>query len=256
MPFAVIPVLDVKDGLAVHAIGGIRDRYQPLRTILHDGSRPIDIARAYRYNLGLTSLYLADLDAIAGKPQAISLYMTIIDQGTHLLLDAGFRDLSDIFPLEEVSSISLVVALETIRGPAEARAIVDRFGPARVVFSLDQFKGRPLSATTNAWESRSSSEIAERVIDLGFERLILLDLARVGTGKGAGSLDLLRSLRDRRPEVEIISGGGVSGMADLQTLKTAGAVGVLVGSAFHDGRIGPAELAELNRGSPSEPHPD
>src|SRR5262249_58597615 len=57
--FRVIPVLDVKDRIAVHAIGGIRSHYRPLLSKLHPSSDPIAIARAYRDVLGLHDLYLA-----------------------------------------------------------------------------------------------------------------------------------------------------------------------------------------------------
>src|SRR5947209_7775724 len=61
----IIPVLDLKAGLAVHAVAGDRAYYQPIRSILHQGSDPIGLARAYRDKLGLSDLYVADLDAIA-----------------------------------------------------------------------------------------------------------------------------------------------------------------------------------------------
>src|SRR5947209_13264350 len=46
-PMRIIPVLDVQDGLAVAARAGDRAHYHPVRSILHEGSEPIGIARAY-----------------------------------------------------------------------------------------------------------------------------------------------------------------------------------------------------------------
>ena len=65
--FRVIPVLDVKNGQAVHAVGGIRSHYRPLQSLLHPSCEPLELARAYRDLLGLRELYLADLDAISGN---------------------------------------------------------------------------------------------------------------------------------------------------------------------------------------------
>ena len=53
--FRVIPVLDVKDGLAVHAVGGQRSHYRPVRSLLHPSADPLDLARAYRDILGSTN---------------------------------------------------------------------------------------------------------------------------------------------------------------------------------------------------------
>ena len=61
-PFRVIPVLDLKDGQAVHAVAGQRSHYQPVRSILHPSADPMDLARAFRDMLGLHKLYLADLE--------------------------------------------------------------------------------------------------------------------------------------------------------------------------------------------------
>jgi phosphoribosylformimino-5-aminoimidazole carboxamide ribotide isomerase len=245
MNFSIIPVLDVKDGRAVHAVGGTRDLYQPMRTILHEGSRPIDVARAYRDRLRLHSLYLADLDAITGGTPHLSLYESLMEDGFELFLDAGLRDRSHARRFVEHPDLTLIVGLETVQGPFEAKAILDHAGPGRVIFSLDQCDGRPLTASPDAWTERTSAGVADRAIELGFERLLLLDLARVGTGRGPGSIDLLRHLRCSGAAREILVGGGISGMADIRRLKEEGASGVLVGSVLHDGRVGLGDLSSL-----------
>ena len=72
--FRVIPVLDVKDGQAVHAVGGNRSHYRPLRSILSSYFGTRRDCASYRDLLGLRDLYLADLDAISrGRPNP-SLY--------------------------------------------------------------------------------------------------------------------------------------------------------------------------------------
>ena len=62
----VIGVIDLKDGVAVHAVRGERQSYRPVRSGLVEGADPVDVARALRDRLGLRELYVADLDAIAG----------------------------------------------------------------------------------------------------------------------------------------------------------------------------------------------
>ena len=66
----VVPVIDLKDGTAVHAVRGERERYRPVRSALarEDGD-PLALARAFRSTLGLDELYVADLDAIAGESE-------------------------------------------------------------------------------------------------------------------------------------------------------------------------------------------
>ena len=66
----VIPVIDLKGGVAVHAVRGDRERYRPLRSGIAEGSDPVEVTRAVRERFGLDELYVADLDAIGGRPAA------------------------------------------------------------------------------------------------------------------------------------------------------------------------------------------
>ena len=59
-----IPVLDVLNGVIVRGVGGRRNEYRPVESVLTPSARPLDVARAFRDRLSLTTLYLADLDGI------------------------------------------------------------------------------------------------------------------------------------------------------------------------------------------------
>jgi phosphoribosylformimino-5-aminoimidazole carboxamide ribotide isomerase len=192
MTFAVIPVLDIMHGQAVHAIAGRRESYQPLNTLLAAGSQPLDVARGFRDRLGFSTLYLADLDAISGAAPAYRLYDTLLAEGFELLVDAGLVDQGSANELLDRPNLVLVVGLETVQGPDAARDILNLAGASRVVFSLDLVEGRPRIGEGSDWADWTPEEIANRVIDLGYQRLILLDLARVGTGRGPSTVGLLK----------------------------------------------------------------
>ncbi len=245
--FQVIPVLDLKNGCAVAAIAGLRDHYQPVRSILHASSDPLELARALRDTLGLRALYLADLDAIAGSPPDVALYEKLIETGSHLIVDPGLRDLESAGRLLELdrASSAIVAALETLDGPIALREMIEELGAERTVFSLDLFNGRPRIAMPGAWKSTDPLDLAHEAIELGIRRLLLLDLARVGTGRGPGTLTLLSQIRAHHPDIQLIAGGGISRLSEVLELKAQGACAALVASALHDGRIGPHEIAAL-----------
>jgi phosphoribosylformimino-5-aminoimidazole carboxamide ribotide isomerase len=246
MPFRVIPVLDLKGGQAVHAVGGDRAYYQPLKTRLHADSEPLGVARGFRDVLNLRELYLADLDAIAGGPPSCSLYSAIRALGLDLWVDAGIRDRSALGPLLAAGVSSLVVGLETVRGPAALAAIGSELRPDQLVFSLDLRAGVPLVADGADWGTSDPFTIGCSGIALGIRRLLLLDLARVGTGRGSGTMTLLNRLHAEYPAIEITVGGGIADVAEVQALAQAGASALLVGSALHDGRIGARDLSRLS----------
>jgi len=244
----VIPVLDLKDGVAVRAVAGDRAHYAPAAGVLHGGPDPIGLARAYRDTLGLDALYLADLDAIAGAPPALPLYGALAGLGLDLWVDPGVREGAAVGPPLAAGAAGLVLGLETLRGPEPLADALALAGPNRLAFGLDLRAGRPLLASGTTWPTADSRELAGLAIVAGMRRVLILDLARVGIGGGVGSLGLAAALAAEHPDVEVWVGGGVAGPADLARLAGAGVSAVLVGSALLDGRIGRAELEALRTG--------
>ena len=257
MCFQVIPVVDLKAGLAVHAVAGRRAYYQPIQSILHATSDPVGLAGALRDSLGLGVLYLADLDAIGGGPPNLAVYRDILSSGLRLIVDAGLHDVRGAVPLLELggTACTVVAGLETVRGPRALAEIVDLAGAERMIFSLDLFDGRPRIAVPGAWRCDLPWELAREAIDHGACHLLVLDLARVGTGQGLGTTSLTARIRESHPQVRISVGGGISRIEEVIQLRNEGAAGVLVGSALHDGRIGRRELARLGHGDTGDSSP-
>ena len=230
----IIPVLDVRGGVAVHARGGHRDDYAPLRSRLRPGSDPILLAEAVRDVFGLRDLYLADLDAIAGLPPSVDLYRALVDLGIRMWVDPGLRDGSMAVEILATGVTRAIVGLETVDGPEGLHDALRAFGPSRLAFSLDLRDGHPIAT---GWREDDPFQIAATAIEAGIETVILLDLARVGLSRGVGTLPLLRRLSEAYPTVEWVAGGGVAGIDDLDAIGRAGGSAALVASALHDGRI-------------------
>jgi phosphoribosylformimino-5-aminoimidazole carboxamide ribotide isomerase len=249
--FRIVPVIDLKGGVVVHAIGGRRDQYRPLRSVWQAIDVPEALASAIRDGLGATSLYAADLDAIEGGPPQVEIHERLGATGLELWLDAGIRDVGGLERLVGLSAhdVRIVVGLESVRGPKELAGIIGRVGPARAMLSLDLDAGAPRVAAGAAWSGADPIDITDEAFGRGVRHLILLDLTRVGTNRGVGTEHLLTSLRGRWPELEVVVGGGVRGIADVLAMRALGASAVLVGSAIHDGRIGRAEFDRLAAGA-------
>jgi phosphoribosylformimino-5-aminoimidazole carboxamide ribotide isomerase len=236
----VLPVIDLVAGRVVRAVAGRRENYRRLEGRLTASSEPLEVAQAFASHFGLSELYLADLDAIAGAPPAREVYGRLRAAGFRLWVDAGARRAADATKVAGEGIERVVVGLETVAGPQElARAIMDL--GERVVFSLDLRNGVPLGDVA-AWPTPDAAGIAEHAIALGVRRLIVLDLARVGTAAGPGCDDLCTRLA---PRVQLIAGGGIRNAGDLQRMRDAGIHGALVASAFHDGTLSRDDLVGL-----------
>ena len=67
----VVAVLDLMGGKVVRGVGGRRSEYRPVVSRLTTSCDPVAVAEAFRQQLGIDELYLADLDAIAGARPAL-----------------------------------------------------------------------------------------------------------------------------------------------------------------------------------------
>ena len=140
----IIPVLDVKDGLVVRGVAGQRQAYRPVVSRLSPSAQPLEVAHAFRDHFGLSDLYVADLDALAGKALKRLLCRALRADGFRLAVDAGIRHAVDGDLLAGAGIESLVAGLETMAGPAALAELCQRVGGERVVFSLDLKDGQPL----------------------------------------------------------------------------------------------------------------
>jgi phosphoribosylformimino-5-aminoimidazole carboxamide ribotide isomerase len=250
----VIPVLDLRAGRAVHARRGERDAYAPVSSCLtsagasnRDGD-PLAIARSYREVLGLSHVYVADLDAIRGDPPQHEMIRALAGkrrerENMELWVDGGVSSVDSARAVMESGAGRVIVGLETLPSWSVLRDTVQAHGAEHVAFSLDLRGGEPMTRGTDLI-GRTPLALATRAADVGVEMLLVLDVARVGTGSGV-DLALVQGIRRTLPELELIAGGGVGGWSDLERLAAAGAHGALVASALHDGRIGAREIQAI-----------
>ncbi len=240
----MIPVIDLKGGAAVHAVRGERERYRPLRSALAAGSDPVEVTRAVRDALGLGELYVADLDAIAGGAGHAGTVAALAGEA-EVMVDAGSADPRTVRALLDLGAARVVIGTETLAGAAALAGLRAVLPDAPLVLSLDLRAGRVLSPDPDLARV-SPREALRRLAAAGIGEAIVLDLARVGSGEGP-DVALVRELRARVPEVELLAGGGVRDAADLRALAEAGAAGALVATALHTGAIGRDELRALSR---------
>ena len=240
----VLPVLDLLSGVVVRGVAGRRDEYRPVESGLASSVDALDVACAFREQLGLDEHYVADLDAIlAGRPN-VELYRRLAREGFRVIVDAGLRDAASGPAVFETGVDAVVAGLETIAGPGELEKLCRWFDSGRVIFSLDMQDGKPLGDAA-LWSTAEPKKIAAAAVECGIERIIVLDLSRVGVSQGVGTLELCGWIHSAFPHVEIITGGGIRSLEDLVLLKDAGIDGALVASALHNGTIGRDVLEQL-----------
>jgi phosphoribosylformimino-5-aminoimidazole carboxamide ribotide isomerase len=217
----------------VHATGGCRHGYRPLGVV---AGTPIDgdaaaLARVYIDQLGIKELYIADLDAIAGGAEHDAPVRAIAEISSGVWLDAGVATVAQARRALARGATRVIVGLETLTSFDALHDIAEAITPDSVAFSLDLRDGRPIT-DDDGLRDLPIDVIAARAADAGARSVIVLDLARVGSGRGI-DLATVETVKQAVPEVTVLAGGGVRGVDDLRDLAAVGCDGVLVATALH-----------------------
>ncbi len=225
----VIPVIDLKGKQVVRAKMGERQSYAPLMTPLAATSAPRDVVAGFLSLHPFKTIYIADLDAIEGRGShedtLAELQMLFPD--VTFWVDPGIKSLSEARDWLRRIRAHLVIGSETFKEVESFAALGE---DPRIILSLD-FRGDDFLGP-------------HALLDEGTlwpERLIVMTLARVGSNAGPDFARLETTVK-RAGSRKIYAAGGLRGKGDLALLQAAGAAGVLVASALHDGRLGPQEL--------------
>jgi phosphoribosylformimino-5-aminoimidazole carboxamide ribotide isomerase len=234
----VIGVIDLLGGKAVHARGGVRADYRPIRAVAEaaiDEGDASAVMQAY-VALGVREAYVADLDAILQGPPQNALLASLASSGVPLWLDAAITSAARARQVREIGVAHVVVGLETLTSFEALRTICQTGGTGPTAFSLDMKEGALLTHPRLRLLDRGPEAVAAHAVAAGAGTVIVLDLARVGSGAGP-DLRLLERLRRTVPGVTLLAGGGVRGADDLDRLADVGCDGALVGTALLSGQL-------------------
>ena len=232
----IIPVVDVMAGQVVRAVGGRREFYAPVRSKLTASTEPIQVIDALLAAAGVNELYVADIDALQGHRPRLGWVRELTARGCRVMVDAGIRTAADARAVIDVGA-AIVAGTETTGGIPVLKELVGLMGPERVVLSIDLRNGRVLGGEAAWGRDPDPAAVIEDGLAAGVRRVFILEMARIGTEIGPGTIDLCTRIREAFPDVELLAGGGVRNWADVDQLAGAGVDGVLVASALHDGTI-------------------
>ncbi len=230
----IIPVIDILNGKVVHAVRGQRHNYKPLESILFASTEPLEVAMGFKA-LGFTELYVGDLDAIIDCSTDFEVFERIVEKtGFHLVVDAGITSTVRAQKLLNSGVSKLVIGTETLQSKKFVEQAVKIFGSKRVILSLD-LKGNKVLVQLGFDGCLSPICLLQDFKRMGISQVIVLDLARVGSGEGV-NVDFIKQVITE-VGVDVFVGGGVRDTNDLIELRNLGVSGVLIATSLHTGKI-------------------
>lgn len=234
----IYPAIDLIDGRAVRLDRGDYDKKTEY------SNDPTEVARQFA-KAGAEYIHIIDLDGAKEKRPMNLLSVEEISKSVDLPIQVGGGIRS-----EESAAQLLQYAERVILGtvaltePELLKKLLRRFGPKRIVVSVDYKKGKP---AMNGWLESFSADTKTLQKDLhgaGVKLVIITDTERDGLMQGP-NIELTKKWL--RTDFEIICAGGVSSVDDIENLKNAGAAGAVIGKALYEKRIKLEEAVDAGK---------
>ncbi len=241
----LFPAIDLKGGQCVRLLRGAMDS----ATVFNDD--PAAQARQFA-DAGFAWLHVVDLDgAFAGRSENAAAIASILDAiDIPAQLGGGIRDMAAIDRWLDAGIARVILGTAAVQSPDLVRTACAAH-PGRIAVGIDARAGR---VAIDGWAETAditARDLALRLEDCGVAAIIHTDIDRDGA-MGGPNVAASAALADAISTPVIVS-GGVSSLADLETVRDAGAdhniAGVICGRALYDGRVDPAAGLAALRGA-------
>lgn len=227
----IIPAIDIIDGKCVRLTQGDYDQ----KKVYNED--PLEAAKMFE-DAGLKRLHLVDLDG--AKAQRIVNYKVLerISSKTGLQIDfgGGLKSDDDARIAFECGARQITGGTVAVKNRELFLHWLQTYGPDRIILGADV---RDKKIAVSGWLEQSELDLIpflKTYIQEGVTQVICTDVAKDGLLQGP-SLDLYQEIRESFPDLRLIASGGVSSMADLADLRTAGCYGAILGKAIYEGKV-------------------
>jgi phosphoribosyl isomerase A len=225
----LLPAVDVQGGQAVQLVQGVA------------GSEKVfgdPLAAAMRWqDAGAQWLHLVDLDAAFGRgDNAETLAAIVAELHVKVEMSGGIRDDASLTRALATGCRRVNIGTAALENPSWCDRILAENGD-RVAIGLD-VRGTRLAARGWTSEGGDLYETLERLNRAGCQRYVVTDVASDGMLSGP-NLQLLADVCSRT-DAAVVASGGISSLADLESLQKLvpqGVEGAIIGTALYVGNF-------------------
>lgn len=224
-PLILLPAVDVADGQAVRLVQG------ELGTETSYGS-PLEAALSWQEQ-GAQWIHLVDLDAAFGKGNNSEILKEVIEKlDIKVELSGGIRDDQSLANALAIGAARINLGTAALENPDWTAKVIASHGD-KIAIGLD-VRGRNLAARGWTKEGGELIETLQRLDRDNAARYVVTDVTKDGTLQGP-NVALLKEILNytKKP---VIASGGISSLADIETLRALTEIGVegaIVGKALY-----------------------
>lgn len=227
----IIPAIDLRSGRCVRLTQG----QASAETVYSEN--PVAVAKQW-YEAGAEMLHIVNLDGAMNLDDSknIRVMSDILYQiNLPIQFGGGVRALDEVQRLDELGVTRIVVGTAAIENPQLLQALLDDFG-STIVVGIDAREGK---VALRGWQKTADMlavDLAQKVADMGVERIVYTDIARDGMLSGI-NLDATREIAEVSG-LKVTASGGVATLADIYAVKELEEFGVdslIIGKALYEG---------------------
>ena len=226
----IFPAIDLFGGQAVRLYQG---DYNQMTVYDPD---PLNTVKQFEA-AGASHLHLVDLEgAKTGQTTNLPTIQRIAAQtGLFVEVGGGIRNMETVRRYLDAGASRVILGTAAVTDPDFTAQAVAEYG-AKIAVGADlkdskvAIKGW-LETSEDTWQV-----FFDRMQALGVQTIICTDISRDGM-LGGTNLELYRKLTKEFPKLSFVASGGVSTDSDIETLKTIGLGGAIVGKALYTGAL-------------------
>jgi len=205
---------------------------------------PAAIAKKFEA-AGAEYLHVVDLDGAKAKKPINSDVLKQIAESINVPIQFG----GGIRSAEAAEAVikyaeRLIIGTVALTDTNLLKKIINALRPDKIVVSIDYKSGKP---AINGWlepSPKTTEEIQASLKTAAITRVIVTDIAKDGLLAGP-NIELMKEWK--QAGFEVICAGGVSSIADIVALKSAGIDGAIIGKALYEGKIDLSEAISAGR---------
>jgi phosphoribosylformimino-5-aminoimidazole carboxamide ribonucleotide (ProFAR) isomerase len=229
VPFTLLPAIDLTEG----RLGAFRPE-GPVG-IAAFGGDPVAAASAFA-QAGAAWLHVVDMDlAFTGELRSLDAVRAVAAAvpGVRLQVSGGIATEEAVDRILDAGAARVVLGSAVLADPDATRRLMAR-ADGRAIVGVEVAEGRIRPRGSAGVDLDLMQTLGWLALTPGVSALLLTTVTRVG---GLTGPDLEVVLRVMRRGFPVLGAGGVASIDDLQALRSAGAVGAVVGRAAIEGAL-------------------
>jgi phosphoribosylformimino-5-aminoimidazole carboxamide ribotide isomerase len=230
----VIPSIDIHNRKTVRVVQGI-----PELECKEYGNDPVEMAMIWRAE-NAKMLHVVDFNGAFDHSKEN--YEIIKNLCSSVIIPiefaGGIRSIDDAEAVFDLGVYRIAINTMALENRAEFIKLFEKFGPTKVVLSLDFLKGNLVTRGRQKKSDLNYISFTKEMVELGIDRCIVTDVSRNGVMQGP-NISLSKEIAEQC-SIKVTHSGGLRNkdeLLDLQQLIPIGVDSVIIGRAFYENRF-------------------